>query len=892
MTDEKKPGTTTLHLSTGTLRGAPAPAGRGGSLLRGPATPTVTVQIKRKRPTIGIPQDKAPPPTPPKGEDVPAPLPETPAPSVRKTLSVTSQKSPSTLTEEERRARQEALTQNPVFEAPDDTALRTLRVIKPKREEVAPTPTETPAPAETVPETTAPELKKDAPPAPAVPTRPKVGVFTSEPLVTLRRVVRPLEKAGLTKDERAALERKTSGAGATPATASTATAARRPLDETKPAGWPEKPAERKNKKEDDEAAASAKAALGNRRQRKMTITSALKEALVEEEAKATPIIGLKKRRKVTRGPQPPVEKLKRTVVIPETIALQDLANRMSERSVDVIKALMKMGMMVTAQQTLDAETAELVVSEMGHTPVRVSEEDVEQGMLVEIQGEKQPRAPVVTIMGHVDHGKTSLLDALRQTDVASGEAGGITQHIGAYKVELSSGKSIVFLDTPGHEAFTAMRARGAHVTDVVVLVVAADDSVMPQTVEAISHAKAAGVPIIVAINKIDKPEARPDKVKTELLSHGIVVEDLGGDVLSIEVSAKKKTGLLALEEAILLQAEIMDLRARTTGSAQGTVLEARMDQGLGPVASVLVQEGTLSIGDIFVSGTRWGRVRALIDSRGTRIRDAGPATPVEVLGSQGVPEAGDDFVIVADEAKAREISEYRDRKRKTASVKTGETSVSDIFAKYQSESTMRTLSLIIRGDVQGSVEAIKGSLEKIISDEMKIDIITAGVGAISESDVTLAKSSGALIIGFNVRANPSARELAKKEGVDIRYYSIIYDVVDAMRDAASSLLSPEQKETFLGYAEIRQVFDVSKVGKVAGCMVTEGTIKRGCGVRLLRDNVVIHQGSLKTLKRHKDEVKEVKGGYECGMAFENYQDIRLGDQIECFEIHEVKKVLG
>ena len=889
MTDEKKPGTTTLHLSTGTLRGGPAPLGRGGVLSRGPAAPAVTVQIKRKRPTIGIPQDKAPP-SPPKPEETPVSVPDVAPPSVRKPLSVAPAKTGSNLTEDERRARQQALSQNPVFDAPADTDLRTLRVIKPKREEEpAPEATEpAPTPVEVVPE--APEPKKEAPAAPA---RPKVGVFTSEPLVTLRRVVRPLEKAGLTKDERAALDRKISGAAATPAAAATtATTARRPLDPTKPGEWPEKTAERKNKKEDDEAAATAKAALNNRRQRKMTITSALKEAFVEEETKAAPIIGLKKRRKVTRGPQPSVEKLKRTVVIPETIALQDLANRMSERSVDVIKVLMKMGMMVTPQQTLDAETAELVVSEMGHTPVKVSEEDVEQGLAVDTLAEKLPRAPVVTIMGHVDHGKTSLLDALRQTDVVSGEAGGITQHIGAYKVELSSGKSIVFLDTPGHEAFTAMRARGAHVTDVVVLVVAADDSVMPQTVEAISHAKAAGVPIIVAINKIDKPEARPDKVKTELLSHGIVVEDLGGDVLSIEVSAKKKTGLLALEEAILLQSEIMDLRARTEGSAQGTVLEARMDQGLGPVASVLVQEGTLSIGDIFVSGTRWGRVRALIDSRGTRIREAGPATPVEVLGSQGVPEAGDDFVIVPDEAKAREISEYRDRKRKTASAKTGETSVSDIFAKYQSDATMRTLSIIIRGDVQGSVEAIKGSLEKIISDEMKIDVITAGVGAISESDVTLAKSSGALIIGFNVRANPSARELAKKESVDIRYYSIIYDVVDAMREAASSLLSPEQKETFLGYAEIRQVFDVSKVGKVAGCMVTEGIIKRGCGVRLLRDNVVIHQGSLKTLKRHKDEVKEVKGGYECGMAFENYQDIRPSDQIECFEIHEVKKVLG
>jgi translation initiation factor IF-2 len=886
MTDEKKPGTSTLHLSTGTLRSRPDAGGgfsRGGGILsRGVPSPAVTVQIKRKRPTIGIPQEK--PDLAPKVEENLST--ETLSPA-RKPVSVPPAKTGSTLSEEERRTRQQALSQSPVFEAPADTDLRTLRVVKHTREEEIPASSETTVPVEAAPE--APEVKKEMVPAAA---RPKPGLFSSEPLVTLRRVVRPLEKAGLTKDERAAFDRKAAG-GAAPAATPTATAVRRPGEVVaKPGEWPDKVVERKSKKEDDEAAAaSAKTGLNARRQRKMTITSALKEALVEEETKTAPIVGLKKRRKITRGPQPTIEKLKRTVVIPETIAVQDLANRMSERAVDVIKILMKMGMMVTAGQTIDAETAELVVGELGHTALRVSEDDVEQNLTTEI-GEALPRAPVVTIMGHVDHGKTSLLDALRQTDVVSGEAGGITQHIGAYKVVLSSGKSIVFLDTPGHEAFTAMRARGAHVTDVVVLVVAADDSVMPQTIEAISHAKAAGVPIIVAINKVDKPEARPDKVRTELLSHGIVVEDLGGDVLSIEVSAKKKTGLTALEEAILLQAEIMDLRARPTGAAEGTVLEARMDQGLGPVASVLVQQGTLSVGDIFVSGTRWGRVRALIDSRGVRVREAGPATPVEVLGSQGVPEAGDDFVIVADEAKAREVAEYRERKRKTKVVQAGETSVSDIFAKYQSDATMRTLSLIIRGDVQGSVEAIKGSLEKIISDEMKVNVITTGVGAISESDVTLAKSTGALIIGFNVRANPSARDLAKKEGVDIRYYSIIYDVVDAMREAASSLLSPEQKETFLGYAEIRQVFDVSKVGKVAGCMVTEGTIKRGCGVRLLRDNVVIHQGSLKTLKRHKDEVKEVKGGYECGMAFENYQDIRPGDQIECFEIHEVKKVLA
>ena len=890
MTDEKKPDQTTLRLSSGALRGrSDAPLARGVAS-RGSGAPTVTVQIKRKRPTIGIPQEKIVIPTASVDDKKPLGLgTQTSSTSTNKPLTINNAKPQQReLSEEEKLIRQQALNNSPKFVAPSDTSLLSIRVVKPQKEEPVSVTEETTQKTNAEENITKPAT--EAPVATKTPSPAKSAVFVSEPLVTLRRVVRPLEKSGLTKDERASLIDKKS-ASANPVNKPVAPAAKQ-VDSAKPSEWPEKNNERKSKKDEDEAALN-KIANQSRRQRKMTITSALREALVEEETKSLPIIGLKKLRRNHRGVPPVIEKIKRTINLPDSITVQELANRMSERAVDVIKVLMKMGTMATAQQVLDPETAEIIVTEMGHSFIRVSDDDIEQNIIKSPVDASVavPRAPVVTIMGHVDHGKTSLLDALRQTDVVSGEAGGITQHIGAYKVAMPSGKSIVFLDTPGHEAFTAMRARGANVTDIVVLVVAADDSVMPQTIEAISHAKSAKVPIIVAINKVDKPESRPDKVKTELLSHGIVVEDLGGDVLCIEVSAKKKIGLTALEEAILLQSEIMDLRASPNGVAEATVLESRMDLGLGPVASILVQQGTLKIGDIFVTGSKWGRVRAMIDSRGERLREVGPSTPIEVLGLQGVPDAGDDFVVVADEEKAREISQYREQKRKTKTVKTDIASAGDIFAQYKIDNAMRSLSIIIRGDVNGSVEAIKGSLEKIISDEMKVQILSSGVGAISESDVTLAKSTGAIIIGFNVRANPAARDLAKKESVDIRYYSIIYDVVDAMKEAASSLLSPEQKETFLGYAEIRQVFNVTKIGKVAGCMVSDGLIKRGCGVRLLRDNVVIHQGFLKTLKRHKDEVKEVKSGYECGMAFENYQDIREGDQIECFEVREVKKVL-
>ena len=585
------------------------------------------------------------------------------------------------------------------------------------------------------------------------------------------------------------------------------------------------------------------------------------------------------------------KKIIRDVVIPEVLTVQELANRMAERSSDVIKALMKMGVMATINQTIDADTAELVVGEFGHRLRRVAEADVEHGLgeTQDAEGDLATRAPVVTIMGHVDHGKTSLLDALRETDVAGGEAGGITQHIGAYQVDLKSGEKITFLDTPGHEAFTAMRARGAKVTDIVVLVVAADDGIMPQTVEALNHAKAAEVPIIVAINKIDKPDANPERVRQGLLQHGIVVEELGGDTIAVEVSAKQKTGLDKLEETILLQAEVLELKANPKRAAEGAVVEARLDKGRGPVATVLVQRGTLRVGDIVVAGTEWGRVRALHDDRAQDVEAAGPAEPVEILGLSGTPEAGDDFHVVESEARAREISSYRERQRRTArTAVAARGTLEQMFTKIQAGQT-NEMPILVKTDVQGSLEAILASAAKIGNDEVKVRIVHGAVGGINESDVTLAKASNALIVGFNVRANKQARDMASRDRVEIRYYSIIYNLIDDMKGVLSGMLEPTRKEKFLGNAEILQVFDISKVGKVAGCRVTEGLIKRGAKVRLLRDNVVIHEGTLKTLKHLKDEVREIGSGKECGMAFENYQDIREGDVIEAFEIEEVAR---
>ena len=586
-------------------------------------------------------------------------------------------------------------------------------------------------------------------------------------------------------------------------------------------------------------------------------------------------------------------KIVREVIIPETITVQELANRMAERGVDVVKSLMRMGVMATVNQTIDADTAELIVTEFGHRLRRVAESDVEIGMRGEADTPEmlEPRAPVVTVMGHVDHGKTSLLDALRETDVVSGEAGGITQHIGAYRVTLKGGKQIAFIDTPGHQAFTAMRARGANATDIVVLVVAADDGIMEQTVEAIRHAKAAQVPIIVAINKIDRPDAKPERVRQELLQHELVVEELGGEVLDVEVSALKKTNLDKLEEAILLQAELLDLKANPNRPAEGVVLEAQIERGRGALATVLIQRGTLKIGDIFVSGSIWGRVRALVDDRGQSLRQAGPSTPVEVLGLNATPMAGDDFVVVDSESQAREIAEFRERRRRElADTASGRGTLEEMFSQITA-GTAKELPIVVKADAQGSVEAITGSLEKLSTSEVAVRILHSGVGGINESDVILAKATGAFIVGFNVRANPAARDLARRDGVEIRYYSIIYDVIDDMRNALSGMLAPTLRERFLGNASIREVFNITRVGKVAGCMVTDGVVRRGAKVRLLRDNVVIHEGALKTLKRFKDEVREVRDGYECGMAFENYENVAVGDVIECFEIEEVARAL-
>ncbi len=584
----------------------------------------------------------------------------------------------------------------------------------------------------------------------------------------------------------------------------------------------------------------------------------------------------------------------REVVVPETITVQELANRMAERGGEVVKSLMKMGIMATINQVIDADTAELVVEEFGHRAKRVSAADVELGLTSDEPDREEdllPRPPVVTIMGHVDHGKTSLLDALRSTDVVKGEAGGITQHIGAYQVELASGAKITFIDTPGHAAFTAMRARGAEVTDIVVLVVAADDGIKEQTAEAISHARAANVPIIVAINKMDKPSADPGRVRQELLNHELVVEEMGGDVLNIEVSATKRTGLDKLEEAILLQAEILELKANPNKSAEGVVIESKVEKGRGSVATILVTSGTLRQGDVFIAGSEWGRVRALLDDRNQQIKEAGPSMPAEVLGLQGTPTAGDALLVVENEGRAREVVDFRQQQEREKGLARQSRGTLEQMLSRIREGEAKTMPVVVKTDVHGSMEAIVTALEKLGNEEVQAQILHAAVGPISESDVTLAQATGAVIIGFNVRANPQARVQASNENVDIRYYSIIYEVVDDVKAALTGLLSPEARENFLGYAEIRAVFDVTKAGKVAGCMITEGMVKRGAKVRLLRDDVVIHDGSLKTLRRFKDEVREVNQGYECGMAFENYQDIQVGDRIECYEVEEVARVL-
>ena len=590
------------------------------------------------------------------------------------------------------------------------------------------------------------------------------------------------------------------------------------------------------------------------------------------------------------------EKIMREVVIPEAITIQELANRMSERAVDVIRLLMKQGEMKKINDVIDADTAQLIVEELGHTAKRVSEADVEEGLFdqSDIDDHLEPRSPVVTIMGHVDHGKTSLLDAIRSANVVSGEAGGITQHIGAYQVTTPLGGKVTFIDTPGHAAFTAMRARGAKVTDIVVLVVAADDGVMPQTVEAINHAAAAKVPMIVAINKIDKPDARPERVRTELLQHNVQVETMGGETLEVEVSAKQHLNLDKLLEAIQLQAEILNLQANPDRPAEGTVIEAKLDRGRGPVATVLVQRGTLRVGDIVVAGAEWGRVRALVSDTGSNMPEAGPSVPVEVLGFNGTPEAGDRVAVVENEARAREITEYRERQKRentAARISTGRGTLADMMSALKAGTGARELPLVVKADVQGSLEAIIGALDKVGNDEVKARVIHSGVGGITESDITLAEASGAAVIGFNVRAHKEAREASERTGTEIRYYNIIYNLVDDVKGVLSGLLAPTLREEFLGNAQILEVFNISKVGKVAGCRITDGHVERGANVRLIRDNVVIHEGKLSTLKRFKDEVKEVQVGQECGMAFENYQDMRTGDVIECYRVEEIKRTL-
>ncbi|MCL5776347.1 translation initiation factor IF-2 [Limibaculum sp. FT325] len=709
-------------------------------------------------------------------------------------------------------------------------------------------------------------------------------------------------------EARQAAETETEAEAAAPAAATDAVATPAPAARPRPAAAPAAEAPSPRALDDDEgrgrgrggAAGAAKKPAPSRRagdEKRRTGKLTISKLGDDEGGRQRSLAAMRRRQERDKrrmgGGQEAREKVIRDVRLPEAITVQELANRMAERVADVIKALMKNGIMATQNQSIDQDTAELIVEEFGHRVTRVSEADVEEAIETAKDRDEDmiPRAPIVTIMGHVDHGKTSLLDALRKTNVVAGEAGGITQHIGAYQITTEGGQKITFLDTPGHAAFTSMRARGAQVTDIVILVVAADDSVMPQTIEAIAHAKAAGVPMIVAINKCDKPAADPQRVRTQLLQHEVVVEEMSGDVLDVEVSAVTGKGLDRLVEAIALQAELLELRANPGRAAEGAVIEAKLDVGRGPVATVLVQRGTLKLGDIFVVGEQWGRVRALMNDKGERVEEAGPSEPVEVLGLQGTPEAGDTLNVVESEAKAREIADYRQRKAREKQAAQGARATLDQLLAQAGAADVKELPLVVKADVQGSAEAIVQALEKVGNEEVRVRILHSGVGAITESDVTLAEASKAPIIGFNVRANAPARESANQKGVEIRYYSIIYDLVDDVKQAASGLLSPEVREKYLGYAKIKQVFKVSGVGKVAGCEVTDGVARRDVGVRLLRDNVVIHEGKLKTLKRFKDEVKEVRAGQECGMAFENYEDIREGDVIEIFEKEEVERTL-
>ena len=846
-----------------TLGGVDAGQMRAGAT--GGARRTVQVEVRRKRAPAAPHRVPATPVAEPVAP-APRPSPAQPAPA----------EADDKLTAQERAARVRALQEGlkkPDAPAPDSPAADGVGSA-----EDAPATAETPAADAATPADTAPVEAPVAAPLDPVSARREAE------LAELREIEAAEERRR--EDE----ARKHSEATARRATADTAApAARAPGDAAS------EPFNRRRRQVDDtpsrRPAPARRDGPGRRQSGKMTITQALSG---DEQRRQRSLASVRRQREKARmrDDQPQVKQV-RDVIIPDTISVTELANRMAEQAADVVKELMKLGVMATATQTVDGETAELIAQELGHRAQRVSDSDVESGLegADDDEASLKPRPPVVTVMGHVDHGKTSLLDAIRRTDVAAGESGGITQHIGAYQINTASGNLITFIDTPGHEAFTEMRSRGANITDIVILVVAADDSVMMQTVEAINHAKAAGCPVIVAVNKCDKPEADPKRVRNDLLQHEIITEDFGGDVLCVDVSAISGQGLDKLEEAIMLQAELLELKANPDRAATGVVVEAKVERGRGSVATLLVQRGTLKQGDIFVIGAESGRVRALLDDRGKTLKMALPGQPVEILGLNGTPMAGDSCVVVETEARAREIAEYRTRQIKEREAARGARGSVEQMLSAIAAGEAEELPVVIKTDVHGSLEAIRVALEKLGTDQVKVRILSSGVGAISESDISLSSASNAIVIGFNVRAIPQARDLAKRDGVEIRYHSIIYELIDEVKAAMGGLLSPDTQEDFIGYAEIRQVFGVSKVGKVAGCYVTEGVIKRGCKVRLLRDNVVIHEGSLKTLKRFKDEVKDVREGFECGMGFENYSDIQEGDMIECFELREVARTL-
>ncbi len=805
------------------------------------------------------------------------------------------------LSNSEREARMRALEQAAKGgEASNDSAARGRigQVVIPAGGEVKPSLQEEAAPAEEMQETFEAEEASEAPASEAAPaalverqrTTPPPGMRLGVQIVSGPSRRDTVTTAPVRVRERESVAPRAAAAPATAAAATTPASAEeaRIKTFTSPDRRPGEDEERSRVK--GKLKVTKAKGFDERRGGKLNVS-----ALLDGDERQRSLASLKRaREKAKKGMGgASAEKIAREVVVPENITVQELANRMAERAVDVVKALMKMGTMATVNQSIDADTAELLVGEFGHTIKRVTDADVENVLRHEVEEDTnlQTRPPIVTIMGHVDHGKTSLLDALRKTDVVSGESGGITQHIGAYQITIANGGKITFFDTPGHAAFTAMRARGAKVTDIVVLVVAADDGVMEQTKEAIAHAKAAGVPIIVAINKIDKAGADSSRVKTELMQYELIAEEFGGDVQMIEISAKQGLNLDKLEEAILLQSEILELSANPDRKASGAVVESRMDQGRGIVATILVQRGTLKKGDLVVAGGAYGRVRAMLDDKGRPVDEAAPAFPVEILGLNSAPEAGDEFAVVENEKTARDITEYRQKSARDRSQVGNEYTLEKMFQTAAGAAKVAELRVVIKGDVSGSVEAIISSLQKLNTPEVAVRVLLSGVGMITESDMTLARATNATVIGFNVRANPQARDVANREKITIRYYSIIYDLVDDIKAAMGGMLAPELRESLLGYAQIRQVFNVTKAGKIAGCYVTEGKMLRGAKVRLLRDGVVIHEGSLKTLKRFKDDVKEVASGYECGMAFENYEDIRENDQIEAFEVESIARTL-